>query len=262
MVKQMIPTVQWAQDKTRLYFKYLTTDPIQNSSLKVGIESNKLKFQAAGKSTFYNLDFEFNKKVREDSIRWKHGRNVEVMVLKEEKGFWPHPMANGDKRRLKKHVAIDWEKFVDEDDLEDQASPLANVNLPGLPDFLKPHVAKMQAQKDDAKDGSPVEAYVPPMGLLKRLGYGRRTGKSDDEELDWEIEDRRKNANKVRRKFSWRKGNKDEENIVSIPKNLVPSKRIIRPTARKKPSPEKPPTTADVKASPLLDSNIEEEDVD
>jgi len=235
MVRQMIPIVQWAQDKKQLYFKYQTTDPVLESSLKVRIENNKLKFQAAGKSTFYHMDFQFNKKVKEDSITWKHGRNVEVMVKKEDEGFWPHPMVKEDKRRLKKHVAIDWEKFVDEDDLEDMAaSPLENVNLGGLPDFLKPHVAKMQAQKDDAKDGTPVEPYKPNMALLKKLGFGRRTGASDDEELDWEKEDRLKAANKVRRKFSWRKEEKDDH-MINIPKKLVPKKVVRRPAKAQKP---------------------------
>jgi len=230
MVRQMIPIVQWAQDKKQLYFKYQTTDPVLESSLKVRIENNKLKFQAAGKSTFYHMDFQFNKKVKEDSITWKHGRSVEVMVKKEDEGFWPHPMVNEDKRRLKKHVAIDWEKFVDEDDLEDmEASPLENVNLGGLPDFLKPHVAKMQAQKDDAKNGTPVEAYKPNMPLLKKLGFGRRTGASDDEELDWEKEDRLKAANKVRRKFSWRKEEKDEHELY-IPKKIP--KKVVRRAAK------------------------------
>jgi len=264
MVKQMIPVVEWAQDKKRLYFKYQTTDPVQENSLKVNIENNKLQFLGTGKSTFYRMIFQFNKKVQENSVRWKHGRNVEVMIMKADEGFWPHPMAKEDKRRLKKHTKIDWDKFVDEDDLEDQAaSPLDSVNLGGLPDFLKPHVAKMQAQKEAGDDGTPVEEYVPPMKLLKRLGYGKRTGTSDDEELDWEIEDRRKAEKRVRRQFSWRK--EEKEDMVIIPPKMMPKKvKRVKPKAQKVDKPSEATPTAGAAGASMnsISKDSEEEDVD
>lgn len=124
------PPVIWAQRKDKIFLTYCVEN-INNPT--IDIEPNQIKFDgvAADKKP-YKLDITLFKEINpEKSIKTVRDRYIELVLKKQEDDteFWPHLT----KEKQKYHwLKVDFEKWVDEDDEEEEASKFNEDMMNGL----------------------------------------------------------------------------------------------------------------------------------
>lgn len=118
--KALWAPVKWAQRKDALY---VTVDLPDVQDEKVSLSSKNLTFKGTSNGNVYEVSLDFFKEVdteAKDSIWAKTDRNVHFHIVKknQDEEFWPRLLA--DKHLEKTNVKVDWSKFVDEDEDEEQ----------------------------------------------------------------------------------------------------------------------------------------------
>ncbi|KAG7384487.1 Prostaglandin E synthase 3 (Cytosolic) [Phytophthora pseudosyringae] len=119
--KTLWAPVKWAQRKEALY---VTVDLPDVKDEKVSLSSNNLTFKGTSNGQQYEVKLDFFKEVdveSKDSIWAKTDRNLHFHIVKknQDEEFWPRLLA--DKNLEKTNVKVDWSKFVDEDEDEEQS---------------------------------------------------------------------------------------------------------------------------------------------
>ncbi|GMF40956.1 unnamed protein product [Phytophthora fragariaefolia] len=118
--KALWAPVKWAQRKEALY---VTVDLPDVKDEKVSLDSKSLTFRGTSNGQLYEVKLELFKEVdveHKDSIWAKTDRNLHFHIVKKNQDdeFWPRLLA--DKLLEKTNVKVDWSKFVDEDEDEEQ----------------------------------------------------------------------------------------------------------------------------------------------
>ncbi|KAG2522898.1 hypothetical protein JM16_005518 [Phytophthora kernoviae] len=118
--KALWAPVKWAQRREALY---VTVDLPDVKDEKVTLSSKNLTFKGTSNGQLYEVALDFFKEVdadSKDSIWAKTDRNLHFHIVKkdQEEEFWPRLLA--DKNLEKTNVKVDWSKFVDEDEEEEQ----------------------------------------------------------------------------------------------------------------------------------------------
>ncbi|KDO32776.1 hypothetical protein SPRG_02474 [Saprolegnia parasitica CBS 223.65] len=111
--------VKWAQRADSLY---VTIDLPDVKDEKVILTNSSLKFTGVSNQQKYEVTLDFMHEVdtAAKESKWATtARNVHFYILKKDKEaeFWPHLLK--DKALEKTNVKVDWNKYVDEDDAED-----------------------------------------------------------------------------------------------------------------------------------------------
>ncbi|OQS03760.1 hypothetical protein THRCLA_03944 [Thraustotheca clavata] len=111
--------VKWAQRADSLY---VTVDLPDVKDEKVVLTNSSLKFTGTSNQQKYEVTLEFLHEVDTAAKESKWAatpRNVHFYILKKDKEapFWPHLLK--DKALEKTNVKVDWNKYVDEDEAED-----------------------------------------------------------------------------------------------------------------------------------------------
>ncbi|KAG2765685.1 hypothetical protein JG687_00009944 [Phytophthora cactorum] len=119
--KALWAPVKWAQRKDALY---VTVDLPDVKDEKVTLSSKNLTFKGTSNDQLYEVTLDFFKEVdveSKDSIWAKTDRNLHFHIVKknQDEEFWPRLLA--DKHLEKTNVKVDWSKFVDEDEEEEQS---------------------------------------------------------------------------------------------------------------------------------------------
>lgn len=133
------PTVLWAQrsnedDETK-NIVYLTIEVLDPINTKVDLTSTSLKFSAdsSDSKTHYELNLEFFDEIDpEKSQKHELGNSIRFILRKKkvQAEFWPRLL----KEKLKLHyIKTDFDKWVDEDEQEEQADEDEMANFGGAP---------------------------------------------------------------------------------------------------------------------------------
>lgn len=155
MSKALWAPVKWAQRKDSLY---VTVDLPDVKDEKVSLTDKSLTFSGASNGKQYEVSLEFFKEVdtaAQESAWAKTDRNVHFFIVKKDKegDFWPRLLA--DKLLEKTNVTVDWAKFVDEDDEEEQGGfDMSALSGGGGFDINQMMAAQNAAGMMDDYDGS------------------------------------------------------------------------------------------------------------
>uniref|UniRef100_K3XC04 CS domain-containing protein n=1 Tax=Globisporangium ultimum (strain ATCC 200006 / CBS 805.95 / DAOM BR144) TaxID=431595 RepID=K3XC04_GLOUD len=115
-----VAPVKWAQRKDAIY---VTVDLPDVKDEKVKLTNTNLTFSGTSNGEKYEVTLDFFKEVDVDakeSIWAKADRNVHFHIVKKDADaeFWPRLLS--DKHLEKTNVTVDWSKYVDEDEEEEQ----------------------------------------------------------------------------------------------------------------------------------------------
>ncbi|OQR98989.1 hypothetical protein ACHHYP_07458 [Achlya hypogyna] len=120
--------VKWAQRADSLY---VTIDLPDVKSEKVTLTNSALTFAGSSNGQQYAVTLEFLHEVDTAATESKWAttaRNVHFYILKKDKEapFWPHLLK--DKALEKTNVKVDWNKYVDEDDDDEQGFDMSALS--------------------------------------------------------------------------------------------------------------------------------------
>ncbi|DBA00950.1 TPA: hypothetical protein N0F65_006150 [Lagenidium giganteum] len=154
--KALWAPVKWAQRKDSLY---VTIDLPDVQDEKVTLTNKNLTFHGASNGQKYEVSLEFLKEVDAEAkeSKWaKTDRNLHFLILKKDKDteFWPRLLA--DKHLEKTNVHVDWNRYVDEDEEEEQGgfdmSALAGGGGFDINQMMAAQNANMMDEGSDSDD--------------------------------------------------------------------------------------------------------------
>ncbi|ETN97566.1 hypothetical protein RFI_39963, partial [Reticulomyxa filosa] len=124
--KPLTPNFLWAQDKNNIFVKIDLAD-VADKDLKVQVTREGLSFGATSRGKKYELEIKFRFPVNPKTVQYSIKRIVSFLVEKEtSNAWWPHLLAEEDKKKHKTSCKIDWEKFIDEDDSDKKELDMNN----------------------------------------------------------------------------------------------------------------------------------------
>ncbi|KAJ1457932.1 HSP20-like chaperone [Pelagophyceae sp. CCMP2097] len=111
------PHVEWAQRKDGLF---VTIKIVDATAVKVDLTATSLTFEATGDETPYAFSYEFFGEVLPEESKWMtHARNMQMHIVKADKGTGHWPRLFKDKAIEKQFCSADWSRYVDEDEEAD-----------------------------------------------------------------------------------------------------------------------------------------------
>eukprot|EP01084_Bolivina_argentea_P316556 548761_1 len=133
-VPKRTPHFEWCQDMDRLLIKILLSD-VKVAQTKLDITRDTFSFQYKD----YLLNFNFRFPVNPKTIKYRSTRVLELIIEKDSSNaYWPHLLPKVDKKKLKNHCRVDWNRFLDEDEAEkrqkgvvDDDDEYGNLNFGG-----------------------------------------------------------------------------------------------------------------------------------
>jgi len=113
----LTPTVVWAQRRDQIFVNIDLQD-VKNE--KILLEKDKLSFLGSSNGKQYNVELDFHGEIDPSKSRYAvKPRSVEFILVRKEAGaYWPSLLKSNLKPRWLK---VDWQKWKDEDELEDDA---------------------------------------------------------------------------------------------------------------------------------------------
>ena len=113
------PNILWAQTSSKVYITVMIGESKNNT---FEIKDNKIiKFESTSEDKNFKFEFELDDLVKDYSMNIT-SRKVTISIDKCEEGWW---MKLTDNPLYKNNVKVDWERWQDEDDIEDE-----NMGMP------------------------------------------------------------------------------------------------------------------------------------
>ncbi|KAJ8623212.1 hypothetical protein MRB53_031741 [Persea americana] len=128
------PEVKWAQRLDKVYITLLLPDA---KNVKVNLEPDGVfafSATAGAENHFYELKLNLFDKVNVEESRINTGARSIFCVVEKAKKVWWNKLLCGDEK-TPHYVKVDWDKWVDEDD-DDNNGPPNDLDLGGM-DFSK-----------------------------------------------------------------------------------------------------------------------------
>jgi hypothetical protein len=122
------PPLMWAQDKTRVFITIKLQD-VQEEEIAFNPGHFVFKGQVRNPEVLYNCTFELFEEVLPDHPETKYnkfGRYLQLNLKKKDPAIW-WPRLAKTSRKLH-HVRIDWEKWVDDDEVTPTKSEKPKVS--------------------------------------------------------------------------------------------------------------------------------------
>merc|ERR1719361_1434954 len=112
-----VPDFFWAQDGNHLYLKIGIVSP---ENVKTKVTDDTFYFYAEKNKQKYELKFNFRFPTVANNTRHKNTRFAEYVIEKETRNAaWPHLIAKNEIKLFKNRCKVDWDKWLDEDELEE-----------------------------------------------------------------------------------------------------------------------------------------------
>ena len=107
------PSILWAQDRTNLF---ITIEVNNLKNQDITFNTNNVRLVGTGGDIEYDIVIDFNSDIVNEKSNWIIKKNcIELVVMKEKKLFWQKLTKN-----KQNNIRIDWQKWKDEDDDEDE----------------------------------------------------------------------------------------------------------------------------------------------
>mmetsp|Transcript_31408 Transcript_31408/g.35719 ORF Transcript_31408/g.35719 Transcript_31408/m.35719 type:complete len:189 (-) Transcript_31408:6-572(-) len=118
MATTTTPILKWAQRKDKLF---VTVEVPDATEPKVNLNAEGvLAFKAQSGDNTYSFEYTLNEPVDVEKSKWNFtGRYAQLVLIKKEAG--PHwPRFTKEKNFDKKHIQVDWTRYVDEDEEDEK----------------------------------------------------------------------------------------------------------------------------------------------
>ncbi|GKY98511.1 hypothetical protein MPSEU_000808200 [Mayamaea pseudoterrestris] len=189
-----IAPIKWAQRSDSIYLTIALPD-VTNET--INLTEDALKFQGTSGGKEYTVDIEFFKPISTSAADSKyavHPRNVQFLLIKKEtdEEFWPRLLK--DKTLEKNQVAVDWDRYVDEDEQDEgfDTSALAGGQglggmggmggMPGMGGMGGMGGMDMEAlMKQMGGMGGGGMGGMPDMGDMGNMDFGAEGDDEDDD---------------------------------------------------------------------------------
>mmetsp|Transcript_31908 Transcript_31908/g.69683 ORF Transcript_31908/g.69683 Transcript_31908/m.69683 type:complete len:160 (+) Transcript_31908:76-555(+) len=146
-MQRLQPTVLWAQ---RQHAVLLTVQLVDCPDPVIQLlPEGRLDFQGVKQeNNTYGFDMDlFGQIVPEESKIAKTLRSIFLVIKKSEEGHWPRLLKG--KGKPPKYVSVDWDKWVDEDEEQDEVNDTI-MNLPLESLQQHPRQTDISNEEDDA----------------------------------------------------------------------------------------------------------------
>eukprot|EP00814_Leptocylindrus_danicus_P011729 CAMPEP_0116028138 /NCGR_PEP_ID=MMETSP0321-20121206/15187_1 /TAXON_ID=163516 /ORGANISM="Leptocylindrus danicus var. danicus, Strain B650" /LENGTH=211 /DNA_ID=CAMNT_0003501909 /DNA_START=78 /DNA_END=713 /DNA_ORIENTATION=- len=156
--------IKWAQRSDSLYITIALPD-VKDENIQ--LEDGTLNFTGTSNSKPYTVAIEFFKPVSSEESTYKVlPRSVQMHVVKkdQEDEFWPRLLK--DKAKEKNQVKIDWDRYVDEDEEEEEGG----FDMSAMEGGMGMGGAGMGGAGGGMPPGMDMEALMKQMGGMGGLG--------------------------------------------------------------------------------------------
>jgi hypothetical protein len=114
----LLPTIKWAQRKDRVFLTIDLRD-IEHEIIE-WISPSQLKIEVTSDKKIYATVLELFEEVNIEESKWnKTGLHLQFNLVKKETGPYWKRLTKEDKKF--NHIALDWSKYVDEDEEDEEA---------------------------------------------------------------------------------------------------------------------------------------------
>lgn len=113
------PITRWAQRKDKIYLEVTLRDIVNE---QIELTPTTLSFSGESDGKKYQFTFELYESVAKEQSKWnKTGFHLLFVLEKENQNapFWPRLLKTNQKNQ---YIQIDWSKWVDEDEEEEDAN--------------------------------------------------------------------------------------------------------------------------------------------
>ncbi|KAJ7550420.1 hypothetical protein O6H91_07G100000 [Diphasiastrum complanatum] len=131
------PEIVWAQHSDKVYLTVALPDA-KNPKVKLEPEGKFIFSASAGPEDYlYVTELDLYDKVNVEASKISVGpRHIFIVIQKGEKVWWKRLLKS--EGRTPPYIKVDWDRWVDEDDNEEQeTSKFDNFDLGGMDDFSK-----------------------------------------------------------------------------------------------------------------------------
>jgi len=161
------PDFFWAQDGDHLYIKIGAVTP---TDIKTKITEDKFYWFGESNGHAFEVSFNFRFPVLPKETREKVTRYAEYVLKKETShACWPHMLTKIQKKILKNRCKVDWDKWIDEEDIMDNNTNFSNLNF----EEFKKMGKKKEETKNDKEEKDSDEEPLPEIDEItkKYLGF-------------------------------------------------------------------------------------------
>ena len=126
------PKILWSQTKKNINIKICVND---SQNVKLTLDDN-INFDCESNNSNYKFSFKLLHKVQTEPIINVFGNNINILLTKDEDNWWSKITED---IHFKKHIKVDWDKWIDEDeDGEIEGSnPNPNLDMGNMQEMMK-----------------------------------------------------------------------------------------------------------------------------
>ncbi|CAG9319180.1 unnamed protein product [Blepharisma stoltei] len=144
--------IKWAQRKAQVFITLELNNLIENSCTIQTTPEGGIHFKGTNKDTGseVTVDLELFEKIVPAECKWKvTGRSVQLSLAKENKEveYWPRLLKQTGKLPW---IAIDWSKWVDEEDENSKAKPDFDYDYNNMPDYDEGEDSDEESEEEEA----------------------------------------------------------------------------------------------------------------
>ena len=107
-----IPTILWSQNKKNINIKICLSD---SKNVNLSVDEN-IDFSCESNNLNYGFSFKLSEKIKSEHFINVYGNNINIILIKESNVWWSK-LTND--INFKKNIKIDWDKWVDEDEIDE-----------------------------------------------------------------------------------------------------------------------------------------------
>lgn len=125
-----IPSILWSQTKKNINLKISLNDS-KNVNL---ILDDNINFDCESNKSNYTFSFKLLHNVQSEPVINVFGNNISILLTKEEEIWWSKLTED---QQFKKHIKVDWDKWIDEDDEIEDSNQNSNFDMGNMQEMMK-----------------------------------------------------------------------------------------------------------------------------
>lgn len=125
-----IPSILWSQTKKNINLKICLNDS-KNVNL---IVDDNINFDCESNNSNYTFSFKLLHKVQSEPVINIFGNNISILLTKDEEVWWSRITED---IQFKKHIKVDWDKWIDEDDEVEDSNQNPNLDMGNMQEMMK-----------------------------------------------------------------------------------------------------------------------------
>ena len=126
----IIPSILWSQTKKNINLKICLND---GKNVNLTIDDN-INFDCESNNSNYTFSFKLLHKVQSEPVINIFGNNISILLTKDEEVWWTRITED---IQFKKHIKVDWDKWIDEDDEVEDSNQNPNLNMGNMQEMMK-----------------------------------------------------------------------------------------------------------------------------